>query len=142
MEKLNDNLLDELLSRCPQLGLLMGIIDIRGYGYEFVWEGDYGKFVKIENELYFVKIDYIEKLLELIKLEECMTLSPRMETIDKIYDLYCKISNGELMEEVRKRRELYFFENVHDVYSKGEKIFHLMDTKNGVVASMLFYIYH
>lgn len=125
----------------PVFGESIPIEDIRNYGYEFAMKGDTMKCVMINNKEYIVKDTKtaLDKLNEMVKLEECTQLSPSIETVKKIYEYYCEIcKDPELLD---KAFDLDFFKYSHNE-NKYRTVFVRMNHENSVVASMLFYLYH
>jgi len=142
LEDLNDLVIEEIARQCPQLKLIMNvdIEDVREYGYEFPMGDDEVEIVVIKGREYSVKLSPLKKYEKLIALDECKILSPTRRTLDEIYNCYCKIiENKNLFDEAMKRDEFYYTYKEHQ---NGSKIFVLMDMKNSIVTSILFYLYH
>jgi len=142
LEDLNDLVIEEIARQCPQLKLIMNvdIEDVREYGYEFPMGDDEVEIVVIKGREYSVKLSPLKKYEKLIALDECKNLSPTRKILDEIYNCYCKIiENKNLFDEAMKRDEFYYTYKEHQ---NGCKIFVLMDMKNSIVTSILFYLYH
>lgn len=140
---INPFLLEEIGQQVPQLKTVLdvNIDDVKKYGYEYAWKKEDGVEKIINGKKYIVKGNYIEELLELVKLYECQTLSVSSSTLIKIYNCYLRICDDRAMfDEMYKKHS--FFSYSYDCHMNNKKVFLAMDRKNSIVATMLFHLYH